>query len=133
MLLFYKLFFFFSLNLSKCDSQFVYMPFFLHVKLNELLKSTCSCKEFWNLNNSFFYHFRKIDDDQGKTVELAQTAVKCMRGILFCWFRQADKVTQYHNLHFCKDSYLKKKWKMFVSVQQRHEEKVHYKKKFIYI
>lgn len=39
--------------------------------------------------------YRKIDDDQGRTVELAQTAVKCMRGILFCWFRQADKVEKF--------------------------------------
>lgn len=38
--------------------------------------------------------FRKVDDDQGRTHELAQSAVKCMRGILFCWIRQADKVRQ---------------------------------------
>ncbi|VDI71727.1 phosphorylase kinase alpha/beta subunit [Mytilus galloprovincialis] len=45
----------------------------------------------WALSQAY----RKIDDDQGKTVELAQTAVKCMRGILFCWFRQADKVEKF--------------------------------------
>lgn len=36
--------------------------------------------------------YRKIDDDQGRTYELGQAAVKCMRGIMFCWMRQADKV-----------------------------------------
>ena len=36
--------------------------------------------------------FRRIDDDKGKTYELGQSAVKCMRGILACWLKQADKV-----------------------------------------
>ncbi|XP_041375340.1 phosphorylase b kinase regulatory subunit beta-like isoform X2 [Gigantopelta aegis] len=39
--------------------------------------------------------YRRIDDDQGKTHELGQIAVKCMRGILFCWLRQAEKVEQF--------------------------------------
>ncbi|XP_064610521.1 phosphorylase b kinase regulatory subunit beta-like [Liolophura sinensis] len=41
----------------------------------------------WALSQAY----RRIDDDQGRTYELSQSAVKCMRGILFCWLRQADK------------------------------------------
>lgn len=45
----------------------------------------------WALSQAY----RKVDDDQGRTRELAQSAVKCMRGILFCWIRQADKVEDF--------------------------------------
>ncbi|XP_046550516.1 LOW QUALITY PROTEIN: phosphorylase b kinase regulatory subunit beta-like [Haliotis rubra] len=45
----------------------------------------------WSLSQAY----RRIDDDQGKTHELGQIAVKCMRGILFCWIRQADKVEKF--------------------------------------
>ena len=38
---------------------------------------------------------RRIDDDKGRTHELAQSAVKCMRGILECWMRQADKLENF--------------------------------------
>ncbi len=41
---------------------------------------------------------RRIDDDKGRTYELAQSAVKCMRGILKCWIRQAEKVVQIINI-----------------------------------
>ena len=42
--------------------------------------------------------FRRVDDDKGRTHELAQSAVKCMRGILACWLRQADRVEKFkHN------------------------------------
>ncbi|CAF1159596.1 unnamed protein product [Rotaria sordida] len=34
----------------------------------------------------------KIDNDQGRSHELGQAAVKCMRGILNCWMKQAKKV-----------------------------------------
>jgi len=37
--------------------------------------------------------FRRIDNDEGRTHELQQIAVKCMRGILFCWIKQADRVS----------------------------------------
>ncbi|WAR11576.1 KPBB-like protein [Mya arenaria] len=42
----------------------------------------------WALSQAF----RRIDNDGGRTHELAQIAVKCMRGILYCWLRQADKI-----------------------------------------
>lgn len=38
------------------------------------------------------YTYRRIDDDRGKSYELGQSAVKCMRGILACWIRQADLI-----------------------------------------
>ncbi|KAL7978926.1 hypothetical protein Chor_013415 [Crotalus horridus] len=39
--------------------------------------------------------YRRIDDDRGRTHELEHSAIKCMRGILYCYMRQADKVEQY--------------------------------------
>ncbi|KAK6186118.1 hypothetical protein SNE40_008216 [Patella caerulea] len=39
--------------------------------------------------------YRRIDDDNGRTHELGQIAVKCMRGILFCWIRQSEKVEKF--------------------------------------
>ncbi|XP_071957802.1 phosphorylase b kinase regulatory subunit beta-like [Antedon mediterranea] len=39
--------------------------------------------------------YRNIDNDQGRTYELEQSAVKCMRGILYCYLRQADKVEKF--------------------------------------
>ncbi|XP_033753778.1 phosphorylase b kinase regulatory subunit beta-like isoform X2 [Pecten maximus] len=45
----------------------------------------------WALSQAY----RKIDDDEGRTHELSMSAVKCMRGILFCWIRQADKVEKF--------------------------------------
>ncbi|ODN04689.1 putative phosphorylase b kinase regulatory subunit beta [Orchesella cincta] len=35
---------------------------------------------------------QRIDDDRGKSHELGQSTVKCMRGILQCWIRQANRV-----------------------------------------
>ncbi|XP_018613664.1 phosphorylase b kinase regulatory subunit beta isoform X3 [Scleropages formosus] len=39
--------------------------------------------------------YRRIDDDLGRTHELEHSAVKCMRGILYCYMRQSDKVEQF--------------------------------------
>lgn len=36
--------------------------------------------------------YRRIDDDRGKSYELGQSAVKCMRGILECWIKQAARI-----------------------------------------
>lgn len=36
--------------------------------------------------------YRRIDDDRGKSYELGQSTVKCMRGILECWIKQARKI-----------------------------------------
>ena len=42
----------------------------------------------WSLRQCYC----KIDNDQGRAHELGQAAVKCMRGILNCWMKQAQKV-----------------------------------------
>ncbi|XP_053557941.1 phosphorylase b kinase regulatory subunit beta isoform X1 [Bombina bombina] len=39
--------------------------------------------------------YRRIDDDKGRTHELEHAAIKCMRGILYCYMRQAHKVEQF--------------------------------------
>ncbi|MXQ87411.1 hypothetical protein E5288_WYG001583 [Bos mutus] len=39
--------------------------------------------------------YRHIDDDKGRTHELEHSAIKCMRGILYCYMCQADKVQQF--------------------------------------
>ncbi|KAJ8247295.1 hypothetical protein GJAV_G00244650 [Gymnothorax javanicus] len=39
--------------------------------------------------------YRRIDDDLGRTHELEHSAIKCMRGILYCYMRQSDKVEQF--------------------------------------
>ncbi|CAH4014674.1 unnamed protein product [Pieris brassicae] len=36
--------------------------------------------------------YRRIDDDRGKSHELGQSTVKCMRGVLECWIKQAARV-----------------------------------------
>lgn len=36
--------------------------------------------------------FRRIDDDRGKSYELGQSTVKCMRGILECWMKQSKRI-----------------------------------------
>ena len=45
-----------------------------------------------------------MGDDQGRTFELEQCTVKCMRGILFCYMRQADKVGVALNTVVCQTS-----------------------------
>lgn len=47
----------------------------------------------WSLYQAYI---RRVDDDHGKTHELGQSVVKCMRGILLVWMRQSkDKVEQF--------------------------------------
>ena len=51
-----------------------------------LLRSRCTC-----ILRALFV-VRRIDDDRGRTYELGEACVKCMRGILGCWLQQADRV-----------------------------------------
>ncbi|CAN7938947.1 unnamed protein product, partial [Ixodes hexagonus] len=45
---------------------------------------------------SLYQAYKRIDDDRGKSYELGQSVVKCMRGILFCWMRQSkDKMEKF--------------------------------------
>uniref|UniRef100_A0AC34QWD7 Phosphorylase b kinase regulatory subunit n=1 Tax=Panagrolaimus sp. JU765 TaxID=591449 RepID=A0AC34QWD7_9BILA len=39
--------------------------------------------------------YKRLDDDRGRHTELKQTAVKTMRGILFCWMQQIDKLNKF--------------------------------------
>ena len=39
--------------------------------------------------------YRCIDDDKGRTHELKHSAIKCMRGIVYCYMHQAYKVQQF--------------------------------------
>lgn len=41
---------------------------------------------------SLYQAYKRIDDDRGKSYELGQSTVKCMRGILECWIKQASRV-----------------------------------------
>ncbi|XP_011701114.1 PREDICTED: probable phosphorylase b kinase regulatory subunit beta isoform X2 [Wasmannia auropunctata] len=41
---------------------------------------------------SLYQAYRRIDDDRGKSYELGQSAVKCMRGILECWIKQSSRI-----------------------------------------
>lgn len=55
--------------------------------------------------------FRRIDDDRGKSYELGQSAVKCMRGILACWVRQAEQVELFKK-HQCNKHALHSKFNL---------------------
>ena len=50
-------------------------------------------------NTSYFCLYRqgylKIDNDKGRTHELGQSTVKCMRGILYCWMKQSYKIEKF--------------------------------------
>ncbi|XP_059616848.1 probable phosphorylase b kinase regulatory subunit beta isoform X1 [Phlebotomus argentipes] len=41
---------------------------------------------------SLYQAYKRIDDDRGKSYELGQSTVKCMRGILECWIKQSRRV-----------------------------------------
>ncbi|XP_015515633.1 probable phosphorylase b kinase regulatory subunit beta isoform X1 [Neodiprion pinetum] len=41
---------------------------------------------------SLYQAYRRIDDDRGKSYELGQSAIKCMRGILECWIKQSSRI-----------------------------------------
>ncbi|CAG7786316.1 unnamed protein product [Allacma fusca] len=69
------------------------------------VRDSCYCAAaIWTL----YQAYRRIDDDRGKSYELGQSTVKCMRGILQSWIRQSHRVELFkqnqcsqHALH-CK-------------------------------
>ncbi|KAK7865402.1 hypothetical protein R5R35_001882 [Gryllus longicercus] len=76
----------------------------LETKIGSVRDSIYCATAIWSL----YQAYRRIDDDRGKSHELGQSAVKCMRGILECWVRQAAQVESFkmqqcdrHALH-CK-------------------------------
>ena len=56
-----------------------------------LIRTVIDFSLFWGMSLC-----RQVDDDKGRNYELEQSAVKCMRGILFCYMRQAAKVIASH-------------------------------------
>ncbi|CAL1279955.1 unnamed protein product [Larinioides sclopetarius] len=52
---------------------------------------------------SLYQAYKRIDDDRGKAYELGQSAVKCMRGILFCWMRQAEEKLEKYKTNQCPE------------------------------
>jgi len=44
---------------------------------------------------SLYQAYRRLDDDRGKTYELGQSVVACMRGILATWTMQSQKLEQW--------------------------------------
>ncbi|KAL1123716.1 hypothetical protein AAG570_001489, partial [Ranatra chinensis] len=54
-------------------------------KIGNIRDSVYCAAAVWSL----YQAYRRIDDDRGKSYELGQSAVKCMRGILERWVRQA--------------------------------------------
>ncbi|KAF8774850.1 putative phosphorylase b kinase regulatory like protein [Argiope bruennichi] len=52
---------------------------------------------------SLYQAYKRIDDDRGKAYELGQSAVKCMRGILFCWMRQAEEKLEKYKMNQCPE------------------------------
>ncbi|GFS71834.1 probable phosphorylase b kinase regulatory subunit beta [Nephila pilipes] len=52
---------------------------------------------------SLYQAYKRIDDDRGKAYELGQSAVKCMRGILFCWMRQAEEKLENYKMNQCPE------------------------------
>ncbi|VDM97152.1 unnamed protein product, partial [Thelazia callipaeda] len=39
--------------------------------------------------------YKRLDDDRGRQTELRQSAVKTMRGIMFCWMQQLDNLNHF--------------------------------------
>lgn len=43
----------------------------------------------------YLAYSKRVDNDKGKAHDLGQSVVKCMRGILFAWMRQSEKVESF--------------------------------------
>ncbi|CAH1131091.1 unnamed protein product [Ceutorhynchus assimilis] len=57
-------------------------------EIGSVRESVYCAAAVWGL----YQAYRRIDDDRGKSYELGQSTVKCMRGILECWMKQAFRV-----------------------------------------
>ncbi|XP_058795642.1 probable phosphorylase b kinase regulatory subunit beta [Phymastichus coffea] len=57
-------------------------------KIASVRESVYCAAAVWSLHQAY----RRIDDDRGKSYELGQSAIKCMRGILECWMKQSSRV-----------------------------------------
>ena len=56
------------------------------------IRDTVYCAiAIWALRQCYL----KVDSDKGRTYHLGQLAVKAMRGVLFCWMKQANRVEKF--------------------------------------
>lgn len=66
---------------------------------NSAEKSNASIKtSLWAASSIFALYLaysKRVDNDKGKAHDLGQSVVKCMRGILFAWMRQSEKVESF--------------------------------------
>ena len=66
---------------------------------NSAENSSASIKtSLWAASSIFALYLaysKRVDNDQGKAHDLGQSVVKCMRGILFAWMRQSEKVESF--------------------------------------
>ncbi|CAF4215472.1 unnamed protein product [Rotaria sp. Silwood2] len=69
-------------------------------KVGHVVENVFCAIAVWSLRQCYC----KIDNDQGRAHELGQAAVKCMRGILNCWMRQAKKVEVFKSEQSPKDA-----------------------------
>ncbi|CAF0730666.1 unnamed protein product [Adineta ricciae] len=69
-------------------------------KVGHVVENVFCAISVWSLRQCYC----KIDNDQGRAHELGQAAVKCMRGILNCWMRQAKKVEVFKSEQSPKDA-----------------------------
>ncbi|UJR33248.1 hypothetical protein I4U23_020703 [Adineta vaga] len=69
-------------------------------KVGHVVENVFCATAVWSLRQCYC----KIDNDQGRAHELGQAAVKCMRGILNCWMRQAKKVEVFKGEQSTKDA-----------------------------
>ncbi|CAF4990526.1 unnamed protein product, partial [Rotaria sp. Silwood1] len=69
-------------------------------KIAHVVENVFCAIAVWSLRQCYC----KIDNDQGRAHELGQAAVKCMRGILNCWMRQAKKVEIFKSEQSTKDA-----------------------------
>ena len=58
-----------------------------------------------------------VGDDKGRTHELEKNAIKCMRGLLFCYMRQSDKVRSSRHGRFFPDG-PREIWKLLEDLER---------------
>ncbi|CAF1015983.1 unnamed protein product, partial [Didymodactylos carnosus] len=69
-------------------------------KVAHVVENVFCAISVWSLRQCYI----KIDNDQGRAHELGQAAVKCMRGILNCWMKQAVKLEIFKGEQSPKDA-----------------------------
>ncbi|CAG9825330.1 unnamed protein product [Phaedon cochleariae] len=70
------------------------------IEVGSVRDSIYCASAVWGL----FQAYRRIDDDRGKSYELGQSTVKCMRGILECWVKQAEKIQLFKKNQCCANA-----------------------------